>query len=569
MDDLLTNLDTAQREVATQLIGPTRVLAGAGTGKTRALTYRIAYGIQSGMYDPSSILVLTFTQKAAAELRLRLQALGLPPVQAKTFHAAALGQLRYFWPQVVGERLPRILPSKGTVVAEAAHSLGLNVSPELIRQISGEIEWRKVRQMTVEQYANVRTASVQGIEAEQLTQVMMRYEHLKDAQRALDFDDVLLVMLGMMRLEQSVAAEVRERYRVFLVDEFQDISQTQWDLLRAWMGRRRDLCVVGDVSQTIYRFAGAEPKYLLEFASEFPGAQSFTLSRNYRSSAPIVALANEIMHGQPGAVHLDAVVRPRRPGSDDTVEIVQCADDEHEAAVIASSIRGLLARGVKAQDIAVLTRINAQLPRIESALRAAAVPIILKSVKPFFARDEVKTAVLQLEVAKHDRRPLTVVVDETLRRSNWAPEPPAAEGPLREAWESLQLLRSLAQEAQAEGLTLARFVESLQLRRSQQYEPVADAVTLTTIHAAKGLEWSHVIVAGVSDGLVPYGDTSNPDELAEERRLLYVAVTRAVDGLLLTWAGRGFDRSRAMSRFIAALPETAVRRRVAPAPAAP
>lgn len=568
--DALAGLDEHQREVAESLLGPWRVLAGAGTGKTRALTHRIAHGIETGVYDPGSIMVLTFTSKAAAELRMRLRAMGLPPVQAKTFHAAALGQLRYFWPQVVSKRKPRVLSSKGTLIADAAKQLHLKLSTDDLRQLASEIEWRKVRELTVEQYSVVQRPTLEQLTAEQTVNVMMRYEHLKDKQFSLDFEDVLLTMLGMIRLEPGVAEEIHQRYKVYLVDEFQDVSPLQMELLKAWMGRRRDLLVVGDASQTIYSFAGARPDYLLNFTDYFPGAQTLQLIHNYRSTKQITDLANAVIEGQPGAVTLETDA----PGAE--VNAVECPDEATEASVVASKIAGLLANGAKPEHIAILSRINAQLPRFEQALRDASVPVALRGATPFFAREEIVKALTMFNAARTDSRPMLEVVSEVLHLCGWTQRKPvtpntgAPEANVAgnaglgdrtdlnrqlERWEGLNALYELAAEHKDQ--SIVEFAALMQERRQGQYAPESKAVTLSTIHAAKGLEWEHVFVVGASDGLLPYGDDKFVDE---ERRLLYVALTRAKQELTLTWASQGPTATRRLSRFLTRIPTTLLHR---------
>jgi DNA helicase-2/ATP-dependent DNA helicase PcrA len=233
------------------------MLAGAGTGKTRAITHRIAHGVVTGVYAPNRVMALTFTHRAAAELRGRLRGLGVEGVASRTFHGAALSQLNYFWPEVVGGSVPSVLASKSRALAHVAERLGLKVDTAGLRDIAGEIEWRKVSGMTIDEYARVVGGRKVGLPIEHVLAMHVGYEEFKDTRRQLDFEDVLLAMAGMIENEPAVAMQVREQYRFFVVDEFQDVSPIQQRLLDLWLGERRDVCVVGDVSQTIYSFAGA------------------------------------------------------------------------------------------------------------------------------------------------------------------------------------------------------------------------------------------------------------------------------------------------------------------------
>ncbi|MFT4124533.1 MAG: ATP-dependent helicase, partial [Microbacteriaceae bacterium] len=305
-EDILAPLDEEQRRVATTLLGPVRVLAGAGTGKTRAITHRIAYGVATGVYPPSRVLALTFTARAAGELRARLRDLGTGAVPARTFHAAALSQLGFFWPQVVGGPMPQLVDGKARLIAQAAADLRLRLDTAALRDIAAEIEWRKVSRLSVEQWARAERALPGSLRLDQAAELLQRYEDLKDERRRLDFEDVLLACAGMIEVEERVAQQVREQYRFFVVDEYQDVNPLQHELLTAWLGDRDDLCVVGDASQTIYSFTGATSEYLLRFSAEHPNAELVRLESNYRSSAAIVDAANRLVRRSPGALELHA-----------------------------------------------------------------------------------------------------------------------------------------------------------------------------------------------------------------------------------------------------------------------
>ena len=351
------------------------MLAGAGTGKTRTITHRIAYGVATGVFPPKRVMALTFTTRAAAELRGRLAALGAPGIAARTFHSAALAQLNHFWPQLMGSPAPSILDSKARLVAKAAEGLRMRLGTAALKDAAAEIEFRKTGAMGFERYAAlaVDRALPEGFDVDAMVALQQRYETMKDEQRMLDFEDVLLATTGMIESEPAVATEVREQYRFFTVDEYQDVSPAQQGLLEAWLGDHADVCVVGDASQTIYSFAGAQAEYLLRFG-ERPGASVVRLEHNYRSVDGVVRAANALMTGRRGALTLSAVRRsadPREPA----LTVRDYADDADEAAGVAQAVAAQIAGGTPPADIAVLVRINAQAALLEQAFAAQGVPV--------------------------------------------------------------------------------------------------------------------------------------------------------------------------------------------------
>lgn len=547
---LLDGLDEQQRGAATALLGPVCVLAGAGTGKTRAITHRIAYGVATGVYPPGRVMALTFTSRAAGELRSRLRALGADGVTARTFHAAALAQLGYFWPTVIGGTMPRILEGKARLLAHAAESLRLRLDTATLRDAAAEIEWRKTSRLTLAEYAARNRPAPPGIGREALIDLQGAYEQLKDERRQLDFEDVLLAAAGMIDAEPRVAEQVREQYRFFVVDEYQDVSPLQHDLLRLWLGPRTDVCVVGDVSQTIYSFAGASPDYLLGFPSEFEDAVVVRLEQNYRSSAPIVAAANRLVRGRAGALDLHA--RDGATGAEPTV--TEFPDDRAEAAGVAASIRADLDAGVPAEQIAVLYRTTAQSAALEAALGDAGVSYLVRGSTRFFERREIVEALLLLRGATvaSGGGPLERAVGDVLSSVGWSSAPPEQAGAVRERWESLDALMRLARETQP-GTTLRQFVDELVERQTLQHDPTLAAVTLATIHSAKGLEWDCVHLVGLSEGLLPISYARDDTAVEEERRLLYVGITRARRRLALSWARSSGGRVRQPSRFLTSL----------------
>ncbi|MEK9601937.1 MAG: ATP-dependent helicase [Pontimonas sp.] len=540
MVDPLEGLDDAQRVVATTWGGPLCVLAGAGTGKTRALTHRIAHGVAQGKYQPDQVLALTFTTKAAAEMGQRLRGLGVRGVATRTFHSAALRQLQHFWPTVTGGRLPDILPSKAPIVAKTLDQLSISVD-------------------TLEDYRTQRARMNKGLPGglslEVVASIHERYEQVKDEQGRIDFEDVLLATLGMLESEPRVADRVRAQYGVFLVDEYQDVSPLQQKLLDVWLGNRDDLVVVGDASQTIYSFAGASSSYLLGFAERFPNGTVVKLERNYRSGEHIVNAANSVMIGRPGALTLESQAGSREP-----IHRHIARSDEAEARYVATSIKALLDAGTTPESIAVLIRFGAQSVEIESALRALGVGVRVQGSTPFFEEAHVKRAMMEIRGAAVAgvQGSLPDAVDDILFGLGLQGEAPDHQGAERNRHDDLAAIRSLAQ-AMPEGSTLGEFSELLADRASAGDAPDVGAVTITTVHSAKGREWPIVFVVGLAEGMFPISYATTDEAIEEERRLFYVALTRAKDSLYLSMAerGRSDQAVRTPSRFLQALGQAA------------
>lgn len=545
--DILAGLDEQQHAAVMAVRGPVRVLAGAGTGKTRVITRRIAYGVDSGTYSPGRVMALTFTAKAAGEMRGRLRALGIVGVAARTFHAAALSQLNYFWPQVAGSPAPRIVDNKVRLLAQAAEQQRLHLDTATLRDVAAHIEQRKVAMRRIDEIGSTRPVTIGTLDTGQIRDLHAAYEKLKDERHQLDFEDVLLACAGMIEAEPRVAQSVREQYRHFTVDEFQDVSPLQNRLLELWLGERRDLCVVGDASQTIYSFAGARADYLLDFPRHHPDARSFTLEHNYRSDQPVLRVANALMRGRPGALQL---VTDR--GADSPVPTVTRFDDDaHEAAGVAARIRAQLDDGVDPRQIAVLYRAHAQSAELVTALADAGVPTSVMGGKRFFDLPEVRQAVMALRAATVApmQGGFRDTVRDVLRGCGYTDEPPAVGGALRDAWEARAALLALAEE-QPEDTTLRAFTDDLMARARDQHEPSLATVTLATLHAAKGLEWDHVHLVGLSEGLLPISYAQGFEQIDEERRLAYVGITRAARTLSLSWASQSARQARQPSRFL-------------------
>jgi DNA helicase-2/ATP-dependent DNA helicase PcrA len=548
-DRALEGLDDRQLEAATTLRGPVAVLAGAGTGKTRVITHRIAHGVDTGAYSPGRVMAVTFTAKAAGEMRGRLRALGVEGVSARTFHAAALAQLNYFWPTVAGDSAPAIVDNKVRLLAHAADTIGIEPDVATLRDVAGEIEWRKVTMRSIEQYAAARPNGVGRLEVSRVADLQRAYEKLKDQRRQLDFEDVLLACAGMLEAEPHVAASVHEQYRHFTVDEFQDVSPLQHRLLELWRGDRRDICVVGDASQTIYSFAGADARFLLDFAGTHEDARVVRLETNYRSDAAILAVANELMRGRPGALVLTAATGTAVPAPADPPTVTGYEDDAAEARGVAAEVAARIAAGVDPRRIAILYRAHAQSAELIRALADRGIAATVLGGKRFFDIPEVRQAVMALRgasVAPLETGFLDAVRD-VLRSLGLTDEPPQAGGALRDSWEARAAILRLAEEAPA-GTTLREFTDELQARARAQHEPAMRTVTLATLHAAKGLEWDHVHLLGVAEGLLPIGYATTFEQVDEERRLAYVGITRAARTLSLSWA-RG-ARERQPSRFL-------------------
>ncbi|CAI9406548.1 ATP-dependent DNA helicase UvrD2 [Nocardioides sp. T2.26MG-1] len=564
--DLLTALDPEQRQVAEALRGPVRVLAGAGTGKTRAITHRIAYGVATGVYAPTEVLAVTFTTRAAGEMRGRLRTLGAGPVQARTFHSAALRQLRYFWAGVYGTELPTLIESKIGLLATAARRQRLSADQALLRDLASEIEWAKVSNVHPDDYPAVaaqRGRSVTGHDHDTVGRVFGSYEEVKRGQGRMDMEDVLLLTAGMLAEDERVAAQVRRQYKWFVVDEFQDVSPIQSALLDLWLGGRDELCVVGDPAQTIYSFAGANAAYLRDFPARHPGTTSIELVRNYRSTPEVVAAANTLLGGSASA---GVELRAQRP-SGPPVSYTPRPDEVAEAEAVAAQILRLRDAGRSLGEVAILFRINAQSEAFEEALAARGLPYVVRGAARFFDRPEVREAVTRLRGAARSGEAAAdttdgdwvEVVRAILAGMGWSAEAPTTRGQTRDRWESWQALVDQATQFAAdagragEAADLNTFVDHLDRRAAEQHAPVADGVTLATFHAAKGLEWDSVFLCGLQDGTLPITYADTPTAVEEERRLLYVGMTRARLDLALSWAlsrnpgGRG---SRKPSRFL-------------------
>jgi DNA helicase-2/ATP-dependent DNA helicase PcrA len=533
-EEILSSLDDEQRAVATAVRGPVCVIAGAGTGKTRAITHRLAYAVDIGVVDANRILALTFTARAAGEMRSRLRTLGVPNIAARTFHAAALKQLMYFWPQALGGRFPSLLTSKSGFLGEALDRAGVSAtkSPSLLRDISGEIEWAKVMQIPSDEYAKsveegqrrlpTKTqskSSASRLGAPDIARVYEAYESLKKQERAIDFEDVLLLTVGMLEEEREIRERVRDQYRYFTVDEYQDVSPLQQRLLDLWLGKREDICVVGDPAQTIYSFAGATPAFLLNFTKKYPDAEVIRLSAGYRSTPEIINLANTILRSGELGHDLDAV-----NSHGELPKSSAFTSESAELISIAEKVSETIKSGINPQAIAILARTNAQLEAIEDALNLVGIENQIRTAERFFERGAVREMVAAI-------RSGSVLSDP---KGDWLSE---LRDLLKQFGENDKFARALIQlayELSSDGIDSMRaFLRELEDRAEQNNPPALPGVTLATLHGAKGLEWDWVFIAGASASNLPWA--SAPIE--EERRLFYVGITRAKRSLSISFAG--------------------------------
>lgn len=538
-EEILAALDDEQRAVALATRGPVCVIAGAGTGKTRAITHRIAYAAAIGAMDPQRILAITFTARAAGEMRTRLRSLGVPTVAARTIHAAALKQLLFFWPSVFGGRTPDLLTSKTGFLGEAINRAGLqgtiNInSRDTLRDIANEIEWAKVSQIGPTDYLTEldNRAAKPRVNAEQVAQVYTAYESIMRQELAMDFEDVLLLTTAMLEEEREVRERVQDQYRYFTVDEYQDISPLQQRLINAWLGNRQEICVVGDPAQTIYSFAGATSSFLTTFTSRFPDAEVIRLTSGYRSTPEITFAANSLLRSATMGQELNA-----QNDHGDKPEVLAYNDESSEIAGIVADLTTLLNSGVPAQEIAVLARTNSQLNSLERAMNGAKLPYQVRSTERFFDRPDVKEFLKGVRTA-------SVIPTEGI---NWLDELRTLAQPFLTGQSIdgiaglLHLARELDEDTNFSPKTLRSYLREVEDRVQQNNPPTMPVITLATLHAAKGLEWERVFLMGANVGLLPLetnGFTLDSRMIEEERRLFYVGMTRAKRELRISYRGK-------------------------------
>jgi DNA helicase-2/ATP-dependent DNA helicase PcrA len=540
LDELLKGLDEDQKAVVTAIRGPVCVIAGAGTGKTRTITHRLAYAIGAGVTDASKTLSLTFTAKAAGEMRVRLRNLGINNATARTFHSAALRQLSYFWSQSFGGQFPKLLTSKSSALVDAIARTDIRIAPQQsnLRDISGEIEWAKVNEIAPDLY--VEGALKDGRSRaknflEDISKVYQSYEDLKRAERIIDFEDVLLLTVGMLEEDRTVREQVRDQYRYFTVDEYQDVSPLQQRLLNLWLGNREDICVVGDASQTIYSFAGATSAFLLNFNKRFPNAQTFYLTRGYRSTPEIIKSANSILRSA-GVIGVETPELASANQSGAKPEVKAFPSNKDEVSEISRKIKEVAQSSSDLRilsEIAILARTNSQLDSYESALNALGIPTQLKASEKFFDRVDVKEAIREIRNAS--------VIPSG---NDWFQDLIAILRPFGDA-DYVKALIHLAEDMKEDGATsLRQYLREIEDRAEQNNPPTLPGVVLATLHAAKGLEWDQVYLVGASDNFLPLQLGSNSSlagnldvDTDEERRLFYVGLTRAKSKIHISYSG--------------------------------
>ena len=529
LDEILAGLDPEQREAVTAIRGPVCIIAGAGTGKTRVITHRIAYAVAAGVTDPTKTLALTFTARAAGEMRARLRTLGVPNAAARTFHSAALKQLMYFWPYSFGGSFPKLLTTKASFLSEAMGRSDTALAPGVatLREISGEIEWAKALQTAPSDYVEEaitagRTLRIPNGRPDkenfaEVAKVYQSYETLKHQERIIDFEDVLLLTVGMLEEDRGVCERVRDQYRYFTVDEYQDVSPLQQRLLNLWLGNREDICVVGDAAQTIYSFAGASSDFLLGFTHRFPKSQIVRLTRGYRSTPEIIEIANQILKA--GNSHRDhELVSVNERG--EKLELKPFSTTHSEVVAVVDAIRTLDKRH---SDIAILARTNAQLDPFEAALRSHGIEVQLKNSERFFDRVDVRDAMRVIRSA-------SVLPSEG---GDWLHDLESVLRPFGTT-DYVRAFYMLASQMKRDGATnLRAFLRELEDRAEQNNPPTLPGVVLSTLHGAKGLEWDHVFLVGVNEGILPMGTA-----IEEERRLFYVGLTRAKRTVHVSYSGQ-------------------------------
>jgi ATP-dependent DNA helicase UvrD/PcrA len=539
--DLLAGLDPSQRAAVTATARPLGILAGAGAGKTRVLTRRIAWESASGRVDLDRVLAVTFTRKAAGELVRRLEHLpGGGRVTAGTFHALALAQLRRRW-RDRGRYAPTVLERKARLLAPM---LGRGADGRTrASDVATEIEWAKARMIEPEDYAGAaaRAGRRPSTPLADVAGVYDQYEQQKHRRRLVDFDDLIWWCVRALEGDSDFAAAQRFRFRHLYVDEFQDVTPVQLRLVRAWLGDRDDLCVVGDPDQAIYRFAGAEPELLAHFEDHFPGATVIRLERNYRSTPQIVAAARAALAPAPCAARNLTVIPGGPPPT-----LTEHATDTAEAAAVARALRDAHASGRPWSTMAVLYRTNAQSVLFEEALARADIPARVRGTSRFLDRPEVVAVLETLTTNAREvpGRPFAEhLVDLREDAATMADEQ-------REHAAALVALGTEYLAHDGERGTVDGFLAWLTatLRSEGGEIETADAVDLLTFHRAKGLEYETVFVCGLEHGLVPITHASTPAELADERRLLYVAMSRAAHTLHLSWASERMLGGRAARR---------------------
>ena len=522
--DVLEGLNPEQRRAAEAVRGPVCILAGAGSGKTTTITRRIAWQVASGAVRSDQILAVTFTDKAAGEMRARLQRLGVDGVEARTFHSAALAQLR----RATGEGPGRILSTKALLLRQIGNTLPPPYRFRPAGDLATEVEWAKNRRLTPRTYRDGLGAHEPPIPEDLMATVFREYERRKEASGAIDFEDLLELTVRMYEEDEHALAALRERYAAFTVDEYQDVNLLQQSLLELWLGPRDDLCAVGDDYQSIYGFTGASPQWLLGLATRFPQATVVRLEENYRSTPQVLALANRLVPRLGGAEKTLRATRPEGPEP----ELRGVDSPEAEGAFVLKRVRALHAEGVAYEEMAVLMRLNARSVDFEELFADAGIPF---QGAALLSRDGARQLLKGLRGAGFGS--LAEEVRRVARQQGLVDEVPDKLGE-RELVRQADLARlcKLAEEFDDGTKTVEQWIEWLRARFAHGAE---GGVHLLTLHRAKGLEFEAVFLPRVEEKELPCkAAMRSPDQVAEERRLLYVGMTRAKRHLTLTWAGK-------------------------------
>jgi DNA helicase-2/ATP-dependent DNA helicase PcrA len=574
-ESLLLGLNDAQRHAAEVTTGPVAIHAGAGTGKTRVIVHRVAYAVATGAVASNHVLLVTFTDKAAGEMRERVTGLGVPGVAAMTFHAAARRQLNYLWPQVHGTPAPGTLADPWPLIAPMTRRLpgGFRFTPT--KDVIDAIGW--LRSQRIEPRDAERSAAAVDrslpIPGDLLAELMGAYEMEKQRRGVIDFHDMIEWTTQLLQDNAAVREQVHNRYRWFSVDEFQDTSPAQNDLLQVWLGPRQDICVVGDEDQTIYSFTGATSGYLTHFGKNRPEATILRLAENYRSTPQILTLANRLLVA-PGSTS-DKLRPTQADGAPPQVK--EFADDETEVNWIVAQIRQLLNDGAPGSNIAILTRLNADLAPFEAALTRAGVPHKVRG-KRFFDRREIRQAgnLLRRMSAEVPGADLMATLEGLLiDQVGYSVDDEPRSGQARERQSALstwlQIVSDMTKAPAASGkdpaedvaatLSPQQIATELDRRATAEATEQQDGIELATLHRAKGLEWQAVFLPGVEEGRIPVAQAKTNEAIAEEKRLLYVGITRAQQQLFISWASQRSSThgaaKRKRSRFLNTIQPTA------------
>ena len=526
-EEIFAGLNPEQRRAVETVRGPVCILAGAGSGKTTTITRRIANQVASGAFRADEILAVTFTDKAAGEMRERLAKLGVTGVEARTFHAAALSQLH----TLGGSPPGAVLPSKAVLLTHVARSLPRPYRFRPVGDLATEIEWAKNRRLTPATYGDSLGAHRPPIPPDLMATVFREYERRKAGLGRLDFEDLLEVAIRLFEEDDVARMTFRERVRAYTVDEYQDANLLQQTLLERWLGGDDELCVVGDDYQAIYGFTGATPRYLLELPTRYPHAAVIRLETNYRSTPQVLELANRLVPQLGGT---EKVLRPAcGHGPEPTV---LAFDGSDETRFVVERIRSLHKdEGVAYREIAVLYRTNARSAVYEAALSEARIPFEVRE-GGFLTRQAARR--LRARLARSGSTAVAASVRRAAEMEGLLRSPPKGlgEGELvRQA--DLARLVGLAEGFDDGTRTLAEFFAELERRFAP--DRADRGVQLLTYHRAKGLEFEAVFLPRLEEKELPGRQARTADEVAEERRLLYVGMTRAKRHLFLTRGERG------------------------------